>query len=417
MSRVKGRLEQVRRQAETGAAVLQRLSAPVARRTRPFVALLTPVGAGVLAVGLLAWLLGVELGWLELFLAASACLLALGLSVPFVLGGAVLDTRLDISPDRVFVGTPSAGRLVVRNGSGRRLLPVQVDLPVGGAVARFDVPSLGGEQEHEEIFVVPTQRRAVIRIGPALCVQGDPLGLLQREVSTSPSIELFVHPTVVAMPALASGLLRDLEGQTTRDLSHSDLAFHTLREYVPGDDRRHVHWRSSAKAGKLLVRQFLDTRRSRVTIAVDAATASYRDEDEFELAISAAASLGLRCLRDELDVTVVAGGQATTPTSGRHLLDTLSRSSLGGEERGLAAATSRAGRLASDTSLGVLVTGSTITFAELRAAAVRFGPDVTPLALRVEPGAPAGVSSSGGMTVLAVRLLADLPRLLVAAVS
>ena len=31
----------------------------------------------------------------------------------------------------------------------------------------------------------------------------------------------------------------------------SDLAFHALREYVPGDDLRHVHWRSSAKADTL----------------------------------------------------------------------------------------------------------------------------------------------------------------------
>ena len=49
----------------------------------------------------------------------------------------------------------------------------------------------------------------------------------------------------------------------------SDLAFHALREYQPGDDRRYVHWRSSAKHGRLLVRQFLDTRRSHLAVVVD----------------------------------------------------------------------------------------------------------------------------------------------------
>ena len=56
----------------------------------------------------------------------------------------------------------------------------------------------------------------------------------------------------------------------------SDLAFHALREYQPGDDRRYIHWRSSAKAGRLLVRQFLDTRRSHVTVIVDPDPEQYR---------------------------------------------------------------------------------------------------------------------------------------------
>ena len=57
----------------------------------------------------------------------------------------------------------------------------------------------------------------------------------------------------------------------------SDLAFHALREYVPGDDLRHVHWRSSARAGELLVRQYHDTRRNHATVVVDADPAAYPD--------------------------------------------------------------------------------------------------------------------------------------------
>lgn len=396
---------------------LRDLVAPARARTAPVLGMLTPLGRGVLGVAVGCWLLGWQLGWVELFLTATACLLVVALSVPFVLGGAVLATRLDVDPLRVFVGTPTAGRLVVSNASKRRLLPVQVDLPVGAAVARFDIPSLGGAQEHDELFVVPTNRRAVLTIGPASSVQSDPLGLLRREVASSGALELFVHPVVVPLPTLGAGLLRDLEGQTTRDLSVSDLAFHTLRDYVPGDDRRYVHWRSSAKNGRLLVRQFLDTRRSRVTIAVDADTAAYVDEDEFELAISVAASLGVRCVRDELDVTVVAGGHSTTPSEPRRLLDTLSRSELGGPERGLGPTTARAAALATDTSLAVLVTGSRIPYAELRSAGAWFGPEVSPLVVRVEPAFPAGLSVSGGMTVLAVRDLTDLPRLLAASAA
>jgi uncharacterized protein (DUF58 family) len=395
------RLEAARAQAE-----------PFLVRVRPAWRTVTPMGRGALAVAVIAWFLGWRLGWVELFYAAALLVLVLLLAIPFVLGGSLLESLVEVAPDRVFVGDPAAGRLVVRNRSGRRILPVRVDLTVGRGFASFDLPSLAAGGEHDELIVVPTSRRAVIPVGPASSVVADPLGMLKREVSTSNTVELFVHPRVVPLPNLSSGLLRDLEGQTTKDLSTSDLAFHTLREYVPGDDRRYIHWRSSAKAGKLLVRQFLDTRRSRVTIVVDADLTSYRDEQEFELAISVAGSLGARCLQDELDLTVVGGGHATTPSNSQRLLDTLSRFESGDRHLGLFPAARRGSAMATDTSLAVLLTGSVISYADVRHAAQRFGPDVVPLVIRVETDAPSGLSRSGGMTVVAIRALSDLPRLL-----
>jgi uncharacterized protein (DUF58 family) len=371
----------------------------------------------VILASVFTWFLGWRLGWVELFFAATVCLLVLLFAIPFVLGKNALEADIELNPVRLFVGTPAAGRLVVRNVSKRRLFPVQVDLRVGAAVARFDIPSLGGDRDHEEIFVVPTNKRAVIPVGPATSVQADPIGVLRREVVTTEALELFVHPAIVSLPTMSSGLLRDLEGQETKTISASDLAFHTLRDYEPGDDRRYVHWRSSAKAGKLLVRQFLDTRRSRVTIAVDADIASYRDKEEFELGMSVAASLGVRCLQDGLDITCVAGGHASTPSETRTLLDIIARGQISDGTLGLLPAAIHAASLATDTSLAVLITGSTIPFGELRHAAHRFGPEVTPLAIRVEMDAPAGISRSGGMTVVAIRALNELPRLLVAAVS
>ena len=82
-------------------------------------------------------------------------------------------------------------------------------------------------------------------------------------------------------------------GVPSDQVSMSDLAFHALREYVPGDDLRHVHWRSSARAGQLLVRQYHDTRRTHATLLVDTRRDAYAESD-FELALSVAASLTTR---------------------------------------------------------------------------------------------------------------------------
>jgi uncharacterized protein (DUF58 family) len=332
--------------------------------------------------------------------------------VVFVAGRPSLDIAIELDTARVSVGTPAAGRLVATNGSRARLRALNVEVPVGLNRATFPIPSLAAGASHDELFVVPTDRRAVIPIGPPTAVRTDPLGLLRRDAVEQTTVELFVHPTIIGLDSLSPGLQRDLEGQASRDLSNSDLAFHALRDYVAGDDRRHVHWRSSAKAGRLLVRQFQDTRRSQLTVVVDGAAASYRTDEEFELAMSVAGSICVRAVADSHDVCLVAASSAVTAASRYRIMDTLARGELAERGQDLPTLAGRAYRLARDTTVLMLLTGSVIPFRALKAAAVYFGPDVRVIALRCEPDAPPGIHSSSDLTVLALRALTDLPMLL-----
>ena len=127
-------------------------------------------------------------------------------------------------------------------------------------------------------------------------------------------------------------------------LSASDLAFHALREYVTGDDLRHVHWTSSARASGLLVRQYEETHRAHVTIVVDERRSSYRVRSEHELAISVAASVALQATQDDFEVFLVSGPVAVESTTPDLLLDGCCRMTLGGELLGPVCA--RAGTLA-----------------------------------------------------------------------
>jgi uncharacterized protein (DUF58 family) len=412
-----------RRLRHTGQRLAERarpLAAPARRRVLPLWRATTALGRVVAVGAVLFWLLGVRLGWVELFMTATLLALLLVLAALFTLGRASLGVHVEVERDRVFAGTRVGGDVIVTNLGRRRLLPLRVELPVGRGSAPFDVPSLAAGAQWDAPFVVPTQRRAVVPLGPATSVRGDPLGLLRRTASVADRHELFVHPPIVPLGPLGAGLLRDLEGRTTRDLSSSDLAFHALREYVPGDDRRHVHWRSSARASALsgsdtlLVRQFLDTRRSRLTVVVDGAPGSYTDADDFETAMSVAASLGVRALNEELDLTVVAADVAITPTRAQQLLDRLAAAEQSEHGLDIGSLAQRAAVAAGDTSVAVLVTGNVIGFAQLRAAAVCFGPDVSLLAVRIEPEAPAALMPSRDMSVLVLPDLASLPLLFAA---
>jgi uncharacterized protein (DUF58 family) len=377
----------------------------------------TPAGRSAAVTCAACWALGVRLGWTELFLVAACCGIALLLAIGFVLGNPSLEITVELDPSRVTAGEPAAGRLIATNKSHGRLRRLNVELPVGQGLATFAIPALAGGKSHEELFIVPTSGRQVIALGPARAVRTDPLGLLRRDAIETAVAELLVHPKIKPLESLAAGLQRDLEGQATRDLSTSDLAFHALRDYEAGDDRRHVHWRSTAKAGKLMVRQYQDTRRLKLTIIVDGATASYASEEELELAMSVAGSICARIARDSQEAYLVAASHAVSAASHQRLLDTVARGVLADDGQDLATLAGRAARMASDTSVAMLITGSTIPFRALKSTTACFGPDVKAMAIRCEPQAPPGISRSADLTVLAVRSLSDLPSLLSAAVN
>lgn len=362
---------------------------------------ISPAGRTVALLGVAAWVAGWQLGWREGMWIAAACAVVFVIGILFLVGATDLDIDVDVDPIRVTVGEPAGGSLVVRNTGRRRMLPLRVELTVGRGAASFDIPSLPSDGEHDELFVLPTSRRQIIPVGPATSVRGDPLGLTRRAIDWTQPIPLYVHPRIVRLENLGAGFLRDLEGQPTADLSANDVAFHTLREYVPGDDRRFVHWKTTARVGTLMVRQFVDTRRSHLALVIDTRPSSYRDADEFELAISLAGSLGVRALRDEQEVTVSTGGGPLASANGQHLLDGLAGIEWSHRHEDLLRQSVRMSA-AAGVSIVALVTGSELPLADARAAMSRFDDTVRGYVLRADRLGRTGLRPIGSSMILNV---------------
>jgi uncharacterized protein (DUF58 family) len=70
------------------------------------------------------------------------------------------------------------------------------------------------------------------------------------------------------MQAVPAGISRSLDGRLDR-VPHGAITFDTLREYVIGDELRHVHWRTSARVGELMVREHVDTSPARIVVLLD----------------------------------------------------------------------------------------------------------------------------------------------------
>jgi uncharacterized protein (DUF58 family) len=99
-----------------------------------------------------------------------------------------------------------------------------------------------------------------------------------------------VHPRLLSMHPLPTGITRNLEGPTTDASPQGTITFHRLREYVVGDDLRMIHWPSTARVGKLVVRHNVDTAQPYTVVLTDLNPTHY-SEETFEEAIDVTASL------------------------------------------------------------------------------------------------------------------------------
>lgn len=392
--------------------VSRTMQTSVLRRVSKVARIVTPVGWLLVVAGVVLTVAGHIVGWSELTSMGVALVVLLLGSLVFALGQSELEVELDLRPARVTAGQRALAQVVVRNVSEHRTLGTRMELRVGDGHAEFGVPALASHDEHEEPFVLPTVRRGIVAVGPAVSVRSDPFGLVRRTQTWTDETELIVHPRTERLAELGTGFVRDLEGQGTDRRSDSDVSFQTIRDYEPGDDQRQIHWLSTARTGSLMVKQFIETRRSHVGLLVDGDLDAYATEEDAETAISVVGSFGARVFQDEQQVTCVIGDQRIPALTRGSLLDGLAGVELRPQRGVLHSSITQLVRTASGLSLAVVVTGSNTSIDDIRRTALRFPTGISVLMMRVDTGSPMSFQPIGSQMLLSLRTLADLPKLL-----
>lgn len=367
----------------------------------------TALGWGVGLVGTLALIFGLANSWTELVAIGIMSLTVLIIALVWSIGRAGYQVSLNLSTYRVTVGERALGELVVVNPTGRNLPATAIELPVGAGSASFVTGRLAAGEEHTEPFGIATSRRGVVTVGPATAVRGDSLGLVKRTQTWSDSTDLYIHPRTIRVSASAIGFIRDIEGITTHDLSSSDVSFHALRDYAAGDDRRNIHWKTTARVGKLMVRQFEETRRAHLLIVLDLDDEAWASEDEFEDGVSGAASLAMATMKESKEVSIITQGGALKTPTGLRALDSLAAVELlSGAER-LPELARKASAEVPQASVAIVVTGSRMSIASIHAALSRLPLNTTSFGARFDASSGVETRTIGGFTVVTVPSLDD----------
>ena len=200
---------------------------------------------------------------------ASAALLGLALCDLWAARGTTPPSLSRQLPRRARIGEPCELRYTVSSPRRWQLLD---ELPeVLGGDRRFGPfePTHNSPRTLDHMLV-PSQR-GIHRFGPSYLFVRSPLGLFQRRYRFDANDVLSVYPAEVASERrwLSSRTLRHELGIRPRRPPGGGAEFESLREYVRDDEPKRIDWRASARARKLMVRNFHVERSHSVMLALD----------------------------------------------------------------------------------------------------------------------------------------------------
>jgi uncharacterized protein (DUF58 family) len=160
---------------------------------------------------------------------------------------------------RAQVGRPLEERLSVRNTSPIPKLWLEVrdfsDLP--GHQASLVVDSLAPHRERVWVVRTMCRERGRFRLGPLSLTSGDPFGLFQVTRQVPQTTSIVVYPMTVDLPDFTLPLGPMPGGDALRRRTHYVTANASgVRDYAPGDSFNRIHWASTARRDRLIVKEF-----------------------------------------------------------------------------------------------------------------------------------------------------------------
>jgi uncharacterized protein (DUF58 family) len=187
----------------------------------------------------------------------------------------------------------------------KRHLLVQDRLPIGlerDGDARPMLAPLTASGTETITYSLRPEKRGCFQVGPLEVTATDPLGIFQFHHALSETAELLVYPLTVELPWVfpPGGSPYGVSSMHTAEMRGEGSEFYGIREYQPGDPLRRVHWRSSARMGRLAVVEYEHDVSVDLTLVLDARRGSdvgIGAETTLETAVTVAASLARLALQ------------------------------------------------------------------------------------------------------------------------
>ncbi|MFN2228652.1 MAG: DUF58 domain-containing protein [Anaerolineae bacterium] len=304
---------------------------PITDRLKYHLSLPTARAVTLLVAALLLYFFGnqTQVGWMYVMSALLAgTVLAAWMLNRHALRGVIVEREVGESPDaELYEGDTVSVKLVLRNAA--RILAAQVR-----ATERCPLAALDSARRRMDLFVpllsprrggarfeyeVEIDRRGVHQFPPLELSSRAPFGFFRRRRRIDLPTRVLVYPEVRRLyrfhlldHRLAMEVVRPRAGVGTEILG--------VRPFRSGDSPRRIHWRSVARTGRLISKEFVDESRPGLTLILDVCRHPYpptaSKHTPFEWAVKVAASVGDYTQRRGYPLHLLADGDAWPPPSG-----------------------------------------------------------------------------------------------------
>ena len=160
---------------------------------------------------------------------------------------------------RAQVGRKLEESFTIRNRSPLPKLWVEVrdESTLPGHRASHVVPALGPFGRYQWAADTTCRVRGDYQLGPVTVIGGDPFGLFSARRTLDARSRILVYPATLPVTdfELPIGLLSGGEAQRRRATTTTSSAA-GVREYAPGDSFNRIHWASTARRDRLMVKEF-----------------------------------------------------------------------------------------------------------------------------------------------------------------
>jgi uncharacterized protein (DUF58 family) len=268
----------------------------------------------IIILFVIAWSLAFATGFWLLFRLTYVLLIAVPLSylwARFNVSG--LEVTVERTVDRAQVGQHAEERITVRNPSWFPRIWLEVDDPseLPGATPRR-VITLGARRRTSWKTDTLLTRRGVYQVGPVKVTSSDPFGLFKVFKTYGGRGSIIVYPPFIDLPSFTvPPASLPGEGRFRKRTHYVTPNASGVREYQYGDSFNRIHWGSTARTGKLMVKMFELDPASDIWVILDLhgkAQAGSEDESTEEYGVKIAASVARHFLNANRNVGYMAFG-------------------------------------------------------------------------------------------------------------